>query len=135
MVICASTKALVVEVLLESEPLRYFHCVNQRSVAAAPLASTTSPDDPVTYLCEFHNISPAAVAEFAVRKRAIATERIRRKAKIVLNNVREEVCHNHNSPLKALSRTEGRSASSSEAVSACRRFSASTSACTRPSRP
>lgn len=33
------------------------------------------------------------------------------------------------SPLKALSRTDGRRASSSAAVSACRRFSASTSAC------
>ena len=35
----------------------------------------------------------------------------------------------HNSPLKARSRIEGRRASSSLAVSACRRFSASTSAC------
>ena len=35
----------------------------------------------------------------------------------------------HNSPLKALSRIEGRSASSSAAVSACRRFRVSTTIC------
>jgi hypothetical protein len=94
-VIRTSTKALIAKVLLERELVGYFHRVNQRSVAAALLASAARSDHPVTFRRKFHNVTTAGTsAKFAMRKCAIAAEWIRRKTEVVLNNIREETCHN-----------------------------------------
>lgn len=74
-------------VLSQWDLARHAHDVNQLPVAGGLVALTASPDNPVICFCELDDISLVRLAELAVCERAQAADRIRRVAKVMVDNV------------------------------------------------